>query len=272
MVKILKVSFDNVSKKDALAKIFFWLQEKTQRQISTPNPEMLLEALKNPKFREILNHSDLKIPDGIGILWAAKYLDTIKGNRSKIIKKAKWFSSLCSVILRPSYIRHPLTERVTGVDLMESICAQAATNSEDKIFLLGAGEGVAELAKEKLVAKYPGIKITGVYAASPSEKEEQEIKKRIDKSEANILFVAYGAPKQEIWISRNLKNFKSVQIAMGIGGAFDFIAGARKRAPQLMSKMGLEWLYRLIQEPKRIKRIYNATVKFPIAVLKKALK
>ena len=130
---------------------------------------------------------------------------------------------------------------------------------------------MAKSAKEILSKKHPGLKIVGTHAGSPKIKEEQSIREKIDDSKADFLFVAYGAPKQEIWISRNLKKLETVKVAVGVGGAFDFVAGKRKRAPKWMQKIGLEWLYRLLQQPTRIKRIYNATIKFSIKVLKKNL-
>ncbi|MDD3861933.1 MAG: WecB/TagA/CpsF family glycosyltransferase, partial [Candidatus Gracilibacteria bacterium] len=141
-----------------------------------------------------------------------------------------------------------------------------------KIYLLGAKEGTAEKVKEILEKKYHKIQIVGTFSGSPSPEEEKEITNLIKESNANVLFVAYGAPKQELWIARNIKKMPQVKLAIGIGGAFNFIAGILKRAPKFMQKMGIEWLYRLFQEPSRIKRIYNATVKFSLKVLKSSLR
>ncbi|MEK7085429.1 MAG: WecB/TagA/CpsF family glycosyltransferase [Patescibacteria group bacterium] len=240
-VEILGVRFDKVTLEEAANKALEFAKDKEQHYICTPNPEIVLEAQKNEEFSKILNGSAMNIPDGIGIIWAAKYLK--KGS----------------------------LQRVTGVDLMEKICEKAAKKNL-KIFLLGAEEGIAEKVKTILENKYAGLKITGVYSGSPEEKEKNLIIKKINDSGAEILFVAFGAPKQEIWISKNLKNLNNVKLSMGVGGSFDFIACVRKRAPKWMQKIGLEWVYRLIQQPSRSKRIYNATIKFPITVLKKNLK
>lgn len=271
MQKILKIRFDKVTLEEAKNQALEWSKGLEQRQICTPNPEMILEAQKNNKFLKVLNHSALNIADGIGILWAAKYLSVSHQSKSKIIKTIKWLYSIFSIALRPSYIRSELTERVTGSDLMKSI-AKASPDHQLKIFLLGAKEGIALKVKEKLSQEYSGIKITGVHSGSPKEKEETEILKRIRESEAQILFVAFGAPSQELWINRNLKKIPNIKVAIGVGGSFDFIAGTKKRAPKWMQKTGLEWLYRLGQEPSRIKRIYKATVKFPMLILRKSLK
>ncbi|MFH1218677.1 MAG: WecB/TagA/CpsF family glycosyltransferase [Candidatus Peregrinibacteria bacterium] len=254
-IKILKVKFDNTTLNEASDKAIEWAKGNRKRHIVTPNPEILLESLNNHKFRKVLNSSDLSIPDGIGILWASKYLKT-----------KKLFRSLFAIPFFPKYIRTELPERVTGTDLMQEICKKAA-DEPLKIFLLGAKEGVAEIVKDKLEKHYSGLKITGTYAGTPSIEEEKEIREKIDKSKADILFMAYGAPKQEMWIARNLKKLKTVKVAAGVGGAFNFIAGRKKRAPKLFQKLGLEWLVRLIQQPSRIKRIYNAVVKFPKKVI-----
>lgn len=270
-VKVLKIRFDKVTLKEATEIAVKLAKSKNQSYITTPNPEILLESLKNPKFAKILNNSKLNIPDGTGILWATKYLDITKNNKSKFIKILKWIFSLKIHLFYPKYIRSVLKERVTGVDLMEKICEKAHRNNL-KIYLLGAKEGTAEKVKGILEKKYSGIQIVGTFSGSPSPEEEKEITNLIKESNANVLFVAYGAPKQELWIARNLKKMPQVKLAIGIGGAFNFIAGILKRAPEFMQKMGIEWLYRLFQEPSRIKRIYNATVKFSIKVLKSSLR
>lgn len=251
IIKILDIPFDILSQEEALAVVLEKLNHKGSANekaifIATPNPEMVLGTRKNPTFKKILQETDLNIADGIGIIWASKMNGT------------------------------PLPERVTGVDFMQAICKNIPANT--KVFLLGAAEGVAEKVKTKLEQKRPSheeagcsTKIVGTYSGSANPSEEEKICALINKSDAEILFVAFGAPKQELWIARNLGNLKKLKLIMGVGGAFDFIADKRKRAPQWMQKLWLEWLYRLIQEPKRIKRIYNATIKFPLTFLKEKL-
>lgn len=237
-IKILDIPFDRFTQEEALDFVFKKMQEKTVF-IATPNPEMLLEARKNPAFKKILQETDINIADGIGIIWASKM------NRT------------------------PLPQRVTGVDLMQAICKNVPISS--KIFLLGAAAGVAEKVKDKLISARTDLQIVGTYSGSADPSEDKDLCERINQSGANILFVAFGAPKQELWIAQNLVHLKNLKLVMGVGGAFDFIAGKRKRAPKWMQKLWLEWLYRLIQEPKRIKRIYNATIKFPIVFLKRKI-
>lgn len=265
-IKVLKIKFDSITLNEATKKALNLANDKKQHYITTPNPEILLESLRNNKFKKILNKSDLNTPDGIGILWAAKYLHITRNTNSFFIKILKWLYSLIAIPFSPKYFKTILKERVTGADLVSEICKNSA-NTQNKIFLLGSAEGIAKKTAEILEKKYPGVKIAGTYAGTPNSPDEKQIIQIINKARPNILFVAYGAPSQELWISRNLKKMPSVKLAAGIGGSFDFITGKLKRAPKWMQKLGLEWLYRLFQQPSRIKRIINASIVFPIKVL-----
>lgn len=221
----------------------------------TPNPEMLLAAQQDPKFKKILQESDLAVADGVGILWASYFLSLPKRNFFTLL------TSLFAIILAPKKIRTILPERVTGTDLFPELLKLAAARRR-KVFLLGAAPGVAEKVRVRFEAEIPELLITGTYAGSPSLEEEAEILQRIDESGADFLFVAYGAPAQELWLNRNLAKLKTVKLAAGIGGAFDFYAGKIRRAPGWMRSLGLEWLWRLFRQPKRIGRIRNATLRF----------
>ena len=192
-------------------------------------------AQKDKEFKQILDHSALNLPDGIGVVWAAKRLG------------------------------HPVRERVAGSDLVGLIADRAQTTGW-RIFLLGAAEGVAKQAAIKLQERYPQTHIVGAVAGSPRVEDEADIAARIRSSEANILLVAYGAPKQDKWIARNLER-TGVAVAMGIGGSLDFIVGTQQRAPRWMQRVGLEWLYRLVREPWRWRR-QLALPKFVWAVLR----
>ncbi|MBZ0279839.1 MAG: WecB/TagA/CpsF family glycosyltransferase [Anaerolineae bacterium] len=185
-------------------------------------------------FRNILKRANLCVPDGVGLLWAAKYQGT------------------------------PLPERVTGSDGVPLIAARAAEKGW-RLFLLGAAPGVAEKAADVLRARHPALQIVGVYSGSPAPEEEDAIVERINASGADILFVAYGAPEQDKWIARNTPRLR-VKMAMGVGGAFDFIAGIIPRAPLWMQRLGLEWLFRLYLQPWRIRRMMRLP-RFVIAVL-----
>ena len=191
-------------------------------------------AQKDINFRNILRRCDLTVPDGVGLLWAAKHMGT------------------------------PLPERVTGSDGVPKIAERAAQTGW-KLYLLGAAPGVAEKTADILRERYPGVQIVGTYSGSPAPEEEAEIVEKINASGADILFVAYGAPEQDKWIARNTPRLR-VKMAMGVGGSFDFIAGVIPRAPLWMQQMGLEWLYRLYLQPWRIRRMMRLP-RFVIAVL-----
>ena len=271
-VKILNVQFDVCTKDDALARVFDLLttrHRESGKQIVTPNPEMILEAQHNKKFGDVLNYAWLSIPDGIGVLWAATF-QRIAQRSNGILRFVKAFFSLSMLAINPAYCRKIFQERITGVDFMESVCSMSRKTAQRDtvpVFLLGAEPGIAEKVKNILEIRYPGVEIVGTSSASPSPDDSLAIEAQIAETRPEILFVAYGSPHQEMWIAEHLPNLKSVKIAMGVGGAFDFIAGKRSRAPRWMQRTGLEWLYRLFQEPHRMRRIANATVKFPLAVI-----
>lgn len=268
-IKILNVQFDVCTKDEALARIFDILENRsheTGKYVVTPNPEMLLEALHNREFREALNHAWLSIPDGIGILWASTF-QSIASRNAKFLRLLKGVATLSSLLFLPKFCRKIFPERITGTDFMQSICA-VSSKKRLPIFLLGAGPGVAEKIKEVFKIRYPKVNIVGTFSGSPFEGDFPRIQSLVAETRPEILFVAYGAPAQELWIAEHLKQLHSVKIAIGVGGAFDFIAGTRKRAPKTMQKLGLEWLFRLIQEPSRLKRIWNACVKFPLKVMR----
>lgn len=268
-VKVLNVQFDVVTKNEALARIFTVLtspHHETGRQIVTPNPEMLLAAAHNKEFQSVLNRAWMSIPDGIGILWASAF-QSIAKRSGPLLRLLKALAALACLVVFPKFIRTIFPERLTGVDLMESVCSQSRAGKFG-IFLLGARLGVAERVKDFLEMIFPGVHIVGTFSGSPSEDDFSRIQSLIAETQPALLFVAYGSPAQELWIAKHLPHLKSVKIAMGVGGAFDFLAGERKRAPRWMQRLGLEWMYRLAQEPGRLKRIWNATVRFPWRVWK----
>lgn len=232
-ITILGIPVDALTREQAVQRIVGWLGMDGQHHIATPNPEMLVAATRNAALADALKATDLNIPDGVGLLWAAKRAGT------------------------------PLPQRVTGVDVMTDVCAM----SQGPVFLLGAWGTTAERAGYALQKRNPHLQIAGTYAGSPSAAEEQHIVERINASGAKAVFVAYGVPSQELWIRRNLARMPGVRIAMGVGGAFDFLAGNRKRAPRALQRLGVEWLWRLLQEPSRLRRILTATVVFPRMVL-----
>lgn len=237
-IEILGVKIDRVTMKEALILMEKYISLNEKSHIIPINPELIMQAQKNKKFKDVLNNARLRLADGIGVVIASKLM------------------------------RKPLTERVAGVDTVYELANIAAKNGWS-IYFLGAAPGVAEKTASKLLEKYPNLKIAGAYAGSPNPKEEKDICDKINRTNADILLVAYGSPNQDLWIARNL-NYLNVKLAMGVGGTFDFIAGIAKRAPLWIRKIGLEWLYRLIREPYRWKRML-ALPKFAFRVTYKFL-
>ncbi len=259
-IKIDGVAFDAVNYTDVLTAIEVFVQQEENRMIVTPNPEMLVYAHKNENFKQILNSASMAVADGIGILWAAHYLNS-KKSKHCIFEFIKLIFSLFSIPFKSKKLYQILPARVTGADLLFKVI-DLSQKTGWRIYLLGARPGIADIAIERLNKRYPQAIFAGSFAGTPAKTHEDDLCDRINRSQANILFVAYGSPSQEEWIHRNLNKLKTVKVSIGIGGAIDFAAGRAKRAPKILRSIGLEWLWRLISQPRRIKRIWNATFVF----------
>ncbi len=222
-IQILGVRVDDVTVAEMLSAVARFVEEGGVHQVSTVNVEYLMTARRDPEFARVLRHSSLNAPDSVGVLWAA------------------------------SWLGHPLRERVTGSDGiydLAGLCAQRGF----RLFLLGAAPGVAQRVAEIMVARYPRLTVCGTLAGSPAPDQEAGIVSTIRKAEADVLLVAYPHAPQEKWIAHNQAG-TGAAVAMGVGGAFDFVAGVQKRAPRWMQRLGLEWLYRLIRQPWRWRRM-----------------
>lgn len=259
-VRIAGIPINNFTYGEVLGRIDDLVKEKRKVYIVTANPEMVLNAVQDEKFLDVLRSAEIRTPDGTGILWAATYLSKPRRKRT-LTHYLQLYGSLLSIFVYPKSNHKVLKERVTGTDLLQKI-VDRSQEKKWKIFLLGADEGVAARAAKRFLHNYPDAKIVGHFSGSPKEKDEDEICEIIDKSKPDILFVAYGSPHQEFWIHRNLFKLNSVKVAIGVGGAFDFYAGKVKRAPKWMQKIGIEWFWRLSCEPKRLSRIWSATYVF----------
>ncbi len=231
-VKVMGIGFDPVDLDAAFAKFIKLLDEDKTNYVVTPNPEFLMEASKNKEFYIALNSADMSIADGIGVIYAAK-----------ILKK-------------------PLKTRVTGIDLMNEILRFLARTGRS-YFLFGAKPGVAEMAAKNIDETYKGIKCVGYQDGYFQEKDEGKIIDKINLAKPDVLFVGLGAPKQELWVKNNL-DILNASVCLCIGGAIDVHSGNVKRAPKWISKIGFEWLYRGIKEPKRFKRL----IKLPLFLIK----
>ena len=230
---VLNIPIDRLRMETAIARVLAFTQGKQPRQIVTVNPEFVMRARGNAAFRRVLQKADLAVADGIGIVLASRLLGT------------------------------PVPERIGGVNLVERF-AGAADRCGTRI-LLGAREGVAAQAADRLKQRYPRLNIVGTYGGSPRVEDEARIVDVVREAHPDMLLVAFGAPAQELWIARN-KSRLGVPVAIGVGGTFDFIAGRVARAPQVFQGAGLEWLYRLGQQPWRWKRM-RALPQFAALVL-----
>lgn len=250
--KIVGVDITDAGKIEVLQYVTTSLEKKIDAYyIVTPNPEIIVLARRRKDFQEILNQAQIALPDGVGVLIAAKILGK------------------------------PLRERITGVDLLQEVCKEVSEKPITVGFLGGRG-GVALKASECLKKRYPGLRVSfvGEEWAEPTNskwqiangKEENFNKETISNkpyaiSNIDILFVAFGFPKQEEWMAANVGKVP-VKVMMGVGGAFDYISGEVSRAPLFLRNMGLEWLYRLIRQPWRFRR-QLALLQFILLVLAK---
>lgn len=253
-ISILGVSVDALTHAEAIGKIRQFAERDKPSLVCTPNTEIITLAQSNKELKDILNRgSALNLADGFGLLWAARY-QTLKHPVPEALRKPvlllQWFLTLILIPVLPGYFRHPISERIAGADFIWDI-AKVAADKKLKIFLLGGGPTVAEQCALILQTEIPGLRIAGISANSPDQTALTI--ESVRKSKADVLMVAYGAPKQEYWLSQNLSK-TGCKIGIGIGGAFDFIAGTKKRAPLWMRRSGAEWLYRLAIEPSRIWR------------------
>jgi N-acetylglucosaminyldiphosphoundecaprenol N-acetyl-beta-D-mannosaminyltransferase len=236
-MQLLGVRIDNILIDEALEKIEGFLNDGRQHYIVLPYAEFLVEARQDKEFCKILNKASLSLSDGFGpILFSP------------------WFGE-------------PLKGRVMGVDLVEAIFDKFW--DKHSFFLYGAREGTAQATADKFLQKHPFTKIRGTQNGFGDEKEALE---KIKKAAPEILFIALGMPKQEKWIAKNLKKLPSVKLAIGVGGSFDFISGRTRRAPKPVQKIGMEWLWRTIIYPKRIKKTWRSVGVFSYLAIKEKFK
>jgi N-acetylglucosaminyldiphosphoundecaprenol N-acetyl-beta-D-mannosaminyltransferase len=221
------VLIDRVDAGTAVDRIRGFLQSGTLNQIVTVNLDFVAISRRDADFRETLNAAELAVADGMPLVWASRL--------GKV----------------------PLPRRLTGVELVDE-CCRVAVETGTSVFLLGAAPGVADNAADKLRARFPGLRVAGVYAPpfGPLTAEENDrIMQRIKAAQPDFLFVALGAPQQDVWIRAN-RDRLDVPVCMGVGCVLDLLAGIVSRAPAWMQRTGLEWLFRLGQEPARLWRRY----------------
>lgn len=221
--RLLGVAVDRLTVAEAANRVEALIAAGGVGQVVTVNPEFVMAARRHRQFRRVLNQAALAVADGIGIVLAARILGDC------------------------------LPERVGGIDLVEAV-AERCAGSGRRLFLLGGAPGVAEAAAEALRVRFPALVVAGTYAGSPEPRDFPAIRARIHAARPDLLLVAFGAPAQDLWIARHQGEL-AVPAAMGVGGAFDFLAGRIRRAPRWMQRLGLEWFYRLALQPWRWRRM-----------------
>ena len=222
-VDILGVRVDDVTYPEALAMLLAAIDTRVPHVVTTPNPEFVMLARRDAAFRSALNRAALNIPDGIGLVLAAR----LAGER--------------------------LREHVQGTDLVLMLAAESVKRG-DRWFLLGGQSDTARRAARALERDFPGLQVAGAEPGSPMPQDDVAVRAAIQSSgRVDVLLVAYGAPKQELWLDRNLAALQ-IPVGVGVGGVFNYFSGATPRAPRWVRRVHFEWLHRLVTQPWRWRR------------------
>lgn len=226
--RFMNTYIDNVTLEEALIYIEDCIKQRKIGQVITPNVDQIVRIEWDKNFAKICNESELLLVDGHPLLWIAKWYGT------------------------------PFKQKICGSDLVPILCEMAAEKGYS-VFFLGAAPGVAQKAADKMKEMYKGLNVAGIYSPPLNfEKDPAEIAKMNDmllRSKADMLFVGMGVPKQDIFIYENMHKYQ-IPMSFSIGGTIDFIAGEQKRAPKWISRIGFEWMYRLLKNPKRLAKRY----------------
>ena len=235
---VLGCRVDAVGRADAVERIAALAAAPSPSIVVTLGVEMVMEAQRNTRFRALVNRAALSLCDTVGILLASR----LRGG--------------------------PLRERVTGVDLIGPLAERSARGGDLRLFLFGAAPGVVERAAAALTRDHPGVRVAGTRNGYFAPEESAAIARTIAQSGANVVLVGLGSPKQEFWLEEHL-GATGASVGIGVGGSFDVLAGAVVRAPRVLRRAGLEWLYRLIREPARWRR-QLALPRFALAAFREA--
>ena len=242
-VNILGVQISSITNDDLLAAFTSNILHKEKKQVCITPVNSVLAAVKSEQVKTIYNNADYVLCDGMPLKWASSFLNT------------------------------PIKERITGLDLLPNL-VELCSENDFSIFLLGASPGVGDKLKDIILNQYPQAKIVGVYVppfmTTFTADENNNMISAVNAASPDVLLVSLTAPKQDIWIANN-KDALNATLLVGIGGAFEVMAGLAKRAPKWVQKAGLEWLYRFIQEPKRLFRRYfiEAPLFIPLIIKQK---
>lgn len=227
-VEILGMPVDRLDMAETIQLLESYVAEKTPHLVVTADASGIVQAQDDPEFQTIFKNADLITADSAGVIWAAK--------RKGV----------------------PIKERVSGVELVDRLCALSADKGY-RIYFLGAAPGVAELAAEKMRLKHPGCNIVGARHGFFPADSDQVVAQEVAETKPDFLFVAMGIPRQEKFI-RATESIIGASVSMGVGGSFDVFSGKVKRAPKLFQKLKLEWLWRVILNPKKISKVKNLPI------------
>ncbi|GAA0137607.1 WecB/TagA/CpsF family glycosyltransferase [Paenibacillus sp. YSY-4.3] len=235
IVTIFGIPFSKWGMQETVQYLAGAISDRKPHQVITANPIMVMAALENPSYKKMMQQAELIVPDGSGVVWASQ----VGGD--------------------------PVVERVAGFDLLHELMKEGERRRW-KVYLLGASQEVVQETANRLKTQYPGAEIAGYRDGFFGPEQDDEVIEEIRRTSPDLLFIARGAETQEPWIAK-YKQRLAVPVMMGVGGSFDVISGRTKRAPKVFQKLRLEWLYRLIKEPTRFRRML-ALPKFAVRVLR----
>ncbi|HYE22187.1 MAG TPA: WecB/TagA/CpsF family glycosyltransferase [Verrucomicrobiae bacterium] len=265
-VDIAEILVDRITRQETINRISEYVRSGKRGYAVTVYSEFIVFAQSDPEYKQVLNNAALSLPDGVGIIWAAKYLSLKASNKIQALWQIVYTGA--SLIFAPSYCRTILPEQVIGSRIIWDI-AEMCQKQNFSMALVGGEQNVSQVTAEKLKTVCPSLKIN--LAISNNVPFDQALVQKIASSNSDILLIAYQPPKQEKWLAANI-NALNVKMAMGVGGTFDYISGHRLNVPKLVSQLGLEWFWRLITQPWRVKRIWNAIIVFISIVYRYKLK
>lgn len=256
---IAGLNIDFISKQQFIKKVQELFKAGQKTWVTTIYSEFLYHSIKDKKVQELLNRASIALPDGIAMFWARKFLSSpirSKNYHWKILESL-WeaISSLSQIIFKRESLFNPGEEKIPGSELVWDLSELAAKNNYS-IYLLGGFGEVPKLTAAALISRYPSL-LNKVFYSNKNPNDPTAVAD-IQKANPDFLFVAYGPINQEKWISGNIDKLK-IKLAVGLGGTFDYIAGVKQSPPQWVRKSGFEWLWRLVTQPQRLGRIFNAT-------------
>lgn len=265
-IDLMGLEITAAPKSAILAALSERVRQRRKTFVVTPYSEFFYYAAKDYRFRGAVNAADFSLPDGISLQLLAYYFSkplTVSGYYAKIIQAAaQEVVALFTTLLNKKKLTQVIPERISGADFFWDV-ARLCDQQGFSMFLLGGFGDTGALAAEQIRNKYPNVRI----GHSPANPNDQEGIEAINAAKPDFVLVAYGPVRQELWIQEHLPHIHAIA-AIGVGGTLDYAAGKKPRAPKAIRRMGLEWLYRLLTQPKRIRRMWHATFSMLLAALR----